>query len=98
MNPRVVFGVVIAVVGLLLLSSSLFTVQQTQQALVLRLGNPKRVITEPGLQVKLPIAESVFNYDKRILDLDPAGQDMSLIDQRRINVDAFARYKIIDPL
>lgn len=98
MNPRVVFGVVVAVVALLLLSSSLFTVQQTQQALVLRLGNPKRVITEPGLQVKLPIAESVFNYDKRILDLDPAGQDMSLIDQRRINVDAFARYKIIDPL
>jgi modulator of FtsH protease HflC len=98
MNPRAVIGVIAAVVVLLLLSGSLFTVQQTQQALVLRLGNPKRVIIDPGLQFKLPIAESVYFYDKRILDLDPAGQDMSLIDQRRINVDAFARYRINDPL
>lgn len=98
MNPRLIFALVVGVVALLLLSSSLFTVQETQQALVLRLGNPKRVIVEPGLQIKLPIAESVFYYDKRILDLDPQGQDMSLIDQRRINVDAFARYRITDPL
>jgi membrane protease subunit HflC len=98
MNPRVIFAVVAGVVALILLTGSLFTVQQTQQALVLRLGNPKRVIVEPGLQVKIPVMESVYFYDKRILDLDPAGQDMSLIDQRRINVDAFARYKITDPL
>jgi membrane protease subunit HflC len=98
MNPRTVFGVIIGVVVLLLLTGSFFTVQQTQQALVLRLGNPKRVITEPGLEMKIPFLESAYYYDKRILDLDPAGQDMSLIDQRRINVDAFARYKIVDPL
>ena len=98
MNPRIIFAAVIGVIALLLLSGSLFTVQQTQQALVLRLGNPIRVIDEPGLQFKLPIAESVYFYDKRILDLDPAGQDMSLIDQRRINVDAFARYRITNPL
>ncbi|MGE4061853.1 MAG: protease modulator HflC [Rhodospirillaceae bacterium] len=98
MNPRVVFGVVVGVVVLLLLTGSFFTVQQTQQALVLRLGNPKRVITSPGLEMKIPMLESAYYYDKRILDLDPAGQDMSLIDQRRINVDAFARYKIVDPL
>lgn len=98
MNPRVVLGVIAAVVILLVLSGSFFTVQQTQQALVLRLGNPKRVITDPGLQMKIPFLESAYYYDKRILDLDPQGQDMSLIDQRRINVDAFARYRIIDPL
>jgi membrane protease subunit HflC len=98
MNPRVLFAVVVGVVALILLTGSLYTVQQTQQALVLRLGNPKRVIVEPGLQVKIPVMESVYFYDKRILDLDPAGQDMSLIDQRRINVDAFARYRITDPL
>lgn len=98
MNPRVAIGVVVGVVVLLLLTGSFFTVQQTQQALVLRLGNPKRVITEPGLQMKIPFLESAFYYDKRILDLDPQGQDMSLIDQRRINVDAFARYRIVDPL
>jgi modulator of FtsH protease HflC len=98
MNPRVVFGAIVGVVVLLLLTGSFFTVQQTQQALVLRLGNPKRVISEPGLQMKIPFLESVSYYDKRILDLDPQGQDMSLIDQRRINVDAFARYRIVDPL
>lgn len=98
MNPRLVLGVIGAVVILLLLSGSFFTVQQTQQALVLRLGNPKRVITDPGLQMKIPFLESAYYYDKRILDLDPQGQDMSLIDQRRINVDAFSRYKIVDPL
>lgn len=98
MNPRVAIGVVVAVVVLLLLTGSFFTVQQTQQALVLRLGNPKRVITDPGLEMKMPFLESAYYYDKRILDLDPQGQDMSLIDQRRINVDAFARYRIVDPL
>lgn len=98
MNPRIVIGVAIAVAALLVASGSFFTVQQTQQALVLRLGNPKRVILDPGLQLKIPFLESVYYYDKRILDLDPQGQDMSLIDQRRINVDAFARYRITDPL
>ncbi len=87
-----------AVVALMILSGSLFTVHQTHQALVLQFGEPKRVVTEPGLHVKLPMVQDVFYYDSRVLDLDPPGQDMSLIDQRRINVDAFARYKIVDPL
>ena len=60
MNPRVAIGAVVGVVVLLLLTGSFFTVQQTQQALVLRLGNPKRVITEPGLQMKNPFQESAF--------------------------------------
>jgi len=98
MNPRVIFGVVVAVAIILIASGSFFTVQQTQQVLVLRLGNPVRVVTEPGLQMKIPFLESASYYDKRILDLDPQGQEMSLIDQRRINVDAFARYRITDPL
>lgn len=98
MNPRAIIGLIVAAVVLVVLSGSMFTVHQTQQALVLRLGNPKRVIVEPGLNFKFPLAESVFYYDKRILDLDPQGQDMSLIDQRRINVDSFARYRITDPL
>jgi membrane protease subunit HflC len=89
---------VIAVVALLLLGGSLFTVHQTQQALVLQFGEPKRLVSDPGLHVKIPIVQNVFFYDSRILDLDPPGQDMSLIDQRRINVDAFARYRIVDPL
>ncbi|MGE3333227.1 MAG: protease modulator HflC [Rhodospirillaceae bacterium] len=98
MNPRLILGVAVSVVFLILLTGTAFTVQQTQLALVLTFGNPSRVIAEPGLKFKIPLAQRVFYYDKRILDLDPQGQDMSLIDQRRINVDAFARYRIVDPL
>lgn len=98
MSPRVIGGLVLAFVILLLVSGSLFTVRQTQQALVLQFGEPKVVYTDPGLHFKLPLVQDVYYYDSRILDLDPQGQDMSLIDQRRINVDSFARYKIVDPL
>ncbi|MBY0510500.1 MAG: protease modulator HflC [Rhodospirillaceae bacterium] len=98
MNPRVIAGLVGAFVFLILLSGSLFTVRQTQQALVLQFGEPKSVIAEPGLHFKIPLVQDVYYYDSRILDLDPQGQDMSLIDQRRINVDSFARYRIVDPL
>jgi len=98
MSPRTV-GILVGVVALLLLaSSSLYTVHQTQQALVLQFGEPRSVISEPGLHFKVPFVQDVYYYDSRILDLDPPGQDMSLIDQRRINVDSFARYRIVDPL
>ena len=78
--------------------SSVFFVHQAQQALVLRLGEPRRVITEAGLQYKLPLVESVIYIDKRILDLDNPAQEIIASDQKRLVVDAFARYKIIDPL
>ncbi|OFX13899.1 MAG: protease modulator HflC [Alphaproteobacteria bacterium RIFOXYD12_FULL_60_8] len=92
------------VIGLLVgvlvigLYASTFTVHQTQQALVLQLGNPKRVVTEPGLQFKLPFIQNVVHYDNRVLDLDPPPQEVNLSDQKRINVDSFARYRIVDPL
>ncbi len=98
MSSRSIITMIAAVVILLLASSSMFTVRQTHQALVLQFGEPKRVVTDPGLHFKMPLIQDVTYYDKRILDLDPAGQDMSLIDQRRINVDSFARYRIVDPL
>lgn len=98
MTTRLIASVLIAVAILLIAAGSVFTVHQTQQALVLQFGEPKRVIAQPGLHFKIPVAEDVYYYDSRILDLDPQGQDMSLIDQRRINVDSFARYKIVDPL
>lgn len=78
--------------------SSVFFVHQAQQALVLRLGEPRRVITEAGLQYKLPLVETVIYIDKRILDLDNPAQEIIASDQKRLVVDAFARYKIIDPL
>jgi len=84
----------VAVVGY----SSLFTVQQTQQALVVRLGRPVDVVSQPGLNFKAPFIDSVINIDKRILDLENPSQEVIASDQKRLVVDAFARYRIKDPL
>jgi len=96
--------VVLAVIGIIVIAagiivfSALFTVHQTQQALVLQFGNPIRAETEPGLKFKLPFVQNITFFDRRILDLDPPAQEIILNDQKRINVDSFVRYKIIDPL
>jgi membrane protease subunit HflC len=77
--------------------SSVFTVQQTEQTIVLRFGEPVDVITEPGLHFKAPW-NSVINVDKRILDLENPSQEVIASDQKRLVVDAFARYRIKDAL
>ena len=89
-----VLAVIAAIVGY----SSLFTVYQTRLALVVRLGQPVRVVTEPGLNFKVPLIDSVIYVDKRILDLENAAQEVIASDQKRLVVDAFARYKINDAL
>ena len=89
---------IITVALVFVASQSLFIVKQTEQALVLQFGNPIRVEQEPGLKIKVPFVQNVELYDNRILDLDPPAQEIILKDQKRVNVDAFARYKIIDPL
>jgi membrane protease subunit HflC len=79
--------------------SSLFTVDQTQQALVIQFGDPKRTIQEPGLAFKLPFIQDVVYYEKRVLSLIPQdAEEVILSDQKRLQVDAYARYKIDDPL
>ena len=78
--------------------SSIFTVAQTEQVLVVRLGEPVRVVTDPGLNFKAPFVDSVISIDKRILDLENPSQEVIASDQKRLVVDAFARYKIKDPL
>jgi len=75
-----------------------FIVHQNEQAIVLEFGRPERIITEPGLYTKIPIVQTVDYFDKRILDLDTAPQEVTASDQKRIIVDAFARYRITDPL
>ena len=92
-----IIGVIIVVAGFTV-SSALFTVHQTQQALILQFGNPIRVVKEPGLHAKMPFVQNAEFYDSRILDLDPPAQEVILADQKRVNVDAFARYRIKDPL
>jgi modulator of FtsH protease HflC len=78
--------------------SSLFTVQQTEQALVVRFGRPVDIVTEPGLHFKAPFTDSVIPIDKRILDLENPSQEVIASDQKRLVVDAFARYRIKSPL
>jgi modulator of FtsH protease HflC len=89
---------VLAVVMLFLGYLSLFTVPQTRQALVVRLGDPVRTITEPGLHAKWPLIDTVIYVDNRILDLENSSQEVICSDQKRLVVDAFARYRIKDPL
>src|SRR6195952_2331578 len=85
---------VIVIVGY----SSVFTVTQTEQVLVVRLGEPIRVVTEPGLNFKAPFIDTVISIDKRILDLENPSQEVIASDQKRLVVDAFARYRIKNAL
>ena len=78
--------------------SALFTVQQTEQALVVRLGKPVDVVTDPGLHFKAPFIDTVIDVDKRILDLENPSQEVIASDQKRLVVDAFARYRIKNAL
>jgi membrane protease subunit HflC len=84
--------------ALIVLYGSVFTVHQTNQAIVVRLGQPIRVVTEPGLNFKVPLLESVISVEKRIVDLENPAQEVITSDQKRLVVDAFARYRINDAL
>tara|TARA_Y100000590_G_scaffold374058_1_gene438229 strand:+ start:354 stop:1226 length:873 start_codon:yes stop_codon:yes gene_type:complete len=77
---------------------SLFVVKETNQAIVLQFGDPKKVIVNPGLQVKIPFIQNVVFLDRRILNLDAPPEEVIASDQKRLIVDAYARFKIIDPL
>ena len=79
-------------------SSSLFTVEQTEQVLITQFGEPVRVITQPGLHAKLPVLQTVISFDRRLLDYEVPPEEVILGDQRRLIVDSFARFRIVDPL
>jgi modulator of FtsH protease HflC len=89
---------VLVIAALVIGYASLFAVYQTQQVLVVRLGQPVRVVSEPGLNVKVPFIDQVIAIDKRILDLEAPAQEVIASDQKRLVVDAFARYRIKDAL
>lgn len=90
-------GILLVVLGFLAYNA-LFVVHQTQQALVLQFGAIKRVVQEPGLNVKLPFIQNVLFFDRRVLNLDPPPLTVVLSDQRRLIVDVFVRYRITDPV
>ncbi len=77
---------------------SIFIVKEINQAIVLQFGDPKKIIMEPGLNVKIPFIQNVVFLDKRILNLDAPPEEVIASDQKRLIVDAFARFKIVDPL
>jgi modulator of FtsH protease HflC len=92
-----IVGVVVVAAGILL-TSSFFIVDQTEQALVLQLGEVRRVIREPGLNMKRPFIENVVYYDKRVLDFEPPPEEIIVSDQKRLVVDSYTRYAITNPL
>ena len=88
----------IALVFAMVVGNTLFIVEQTQQSIVTRFGQPLRTIQEPGLNIKMPFVDEVVFYEKRVLDVDPPAQRVILADQKRLDVDSYARYRITDPL
>lgn len=100
MDRRVllIVAVVLGVVGIFVAMSALFIVDQTEQALVLQFGQPRRVIRDPGLWVKRPFLEEVRLYDNRLLDYEPPPEEVIVSDQKRLVVDTYTRYRITDPL
>lgn len=102
-RPNLVAVGVVAVVVLILLTQTFYVVDQTRQALVLRIGEPVRVVNapphnHPGLKVKIPFLESVQFFDKKSISYDAAGEEVLSSNQERLMVDAFVRYRITDPL
>jgi modulator of FtsH protease HflC len=97
---RIFLGFLLTVLGAAAagLYASAFIVHQNQQAIVLRFGEPNKVIQQPGLKWKMPVADSVELFDKRILDLDTNELEVTTNDQQRLVVDAYTRYRITDPL
>jgi len=93
-----IIALIVVVVALILAVSSTYTVGQAEQVLVLRFGNPIRIVREPGLKFKAPFVDTVIAIDKRILALDLPAQEVIASDQKRLVVDAFARYRVTDPL
>ena len=97
-NARNLLIILILFIGFLTFTGAFFIVNETKQALVLQFGDPRKVVTKPGLQFKIPFIQDAVFIDSRLLNLDPQPEEMILSDQKRIIVDSFARYKIIDPL
>lgn len=89
---------VLLVVFLFLLFNAVYIVYQPEQAIVLQFGEPVRLVNVPGLKLKVPFIQKVIFYDTRLLNLDPPAQEVVLNDKKRLDVDSFTRYRIVDPL
>ena len=97
-SARNLIIILILFIGFLTFTGAFFIVQEWKQAIVLQFGEPRQVIIKPGLKFKIPFIQDAIFFDRRMLNLDPQPEEMILSDQKRIIVDSFARYKIVDPL
>lgn len=98
MSRVTIIGIAAVVVAFIVAQAALFTVDQTEQVLITQFGNPVRVITQPGLHTKTPFVQTVISFDKRLLNLELPGDQVILGDQRRLVVDTFTMFRIVDPL
>lgn len=96
-NLKYYLGIVFAAL-LFVGGNAFYVVGQAEQAIVLQFGEPVRLVKEPGLKLKVPFIQNVVLYDTRLLNLDPPAQEVVLNDKKRLDVDSFTRYKIVDPL
>ena len=97
-NARNIIIILALFIVFLTFTGAFFIVNETKQAIVLQFGEAKKVISKPGLQFKIPFIQDAVFLDSRMLNLDPQPEEMILSDQKRIIVDSFARYRIVDPL
>jgi len=98
MNRIGIAVLALAIIVVVVLGSALYTVDQTQQALITQFGEPVRVVETPGLHVKLPFMQTVIPIDRRLLAFEIPGEEVILVDQRRLDVDSFAMLRITSPL
>jgi membrane protease subunit HflC len=96
-NTKIKIIATIAIV-ILTINASIFTLDQRRQAIILQFGEPITVITTPGIKFKMPFVQNVVFFDNRILDLGIEEQEVIASDQKRLIINAFAKYRIIDPL
>jgi membrane protease subunit HflC len=98
MGPKIVTAIALLVLVLILLAASIFTIDETEQAIVLRLGKYVRTVKDPGLKFKWPFIQSVQKFEARVLEYDAAAAKIITSDKKHLLLDNYARWKIVDPL
>ena len=97
MNKQIKKILIIASAVMIIFSGSMFTLDQRQQVLILQFGEPIRTVNEPGIKFKLPFLQEALFFDKRVIDLDISDQEVIAADQKRLIINAFAKYRITNP-
>ena len=97
-SARNLLIVLVLFILFLTFTGAFFIVNETKQALVLQFGDPRKVVTKPGLQFKIPFIQNVIFIDNRILDIDAPAAEVIASDQKRLIVDAYVKFKIVDVL